>query len=308
MIDQSAEKNGADDKEDRPQNGPSDGVEEMQTDKANDQQENPSELAGDRVEPPKPTKQKSKVKSIDLPISEIVPQLTEEDIKKFRSMELELQKQDRQEREKADAKNALEEYVYDMRSKLSENLSPYINEHDANKFNSMLEDIGNWLYDEGDDQPRQVYAEKLTELKKIGDPVVERYNEAQERPLAVDEFGRTLQLTRKFYDQYLAKDPKYDHIEVADMERVRKAIEEKQTWFEQQMNSQQRRPPTEPPAVFASQIRLEKEALERVVFPVMNKPKPKVELPPEPTPKGENVAADNNQSQKGKQKDNMEVD
>jgi molecular chaperone DnaK (HSP70) len=311
LIDQSEEKNGTDDKEDRPQNGPADGTEAMQTDKQDEQQEKASESAGDKVETvEKPKKQKSKVKSVDLPISEIVPGMTEEDIKKFRLMEQELQKQDRQEREKADAKNALEEYVYDMRSKLGDNLLPYINEHDASKFNSMLEDIGNWLYDEGDDQPKQVYNEKLTELKKIGDPVVERYNEAQERPLAIEEFGRTLQMTRKFYDQYLAKDPKYDHIEVADMERVRKVIEEKQSWFEQQMNSQQRRPPTEPPTVFASQIRLEKEALERVVFPVMNKPKPKVELPPEPAaPKGEkDVAAENNQTQKGKQKDNMEVD
>lgn len=96
-------------------------------------------------------------------------------------------------------------------------------------------------------------------LKKISDPVVERYQEAQERPLAFEEFGRSLQMARKFYDQYLGKDPKYDHIDSTDMERVRKAIEEKQSWFEQQMNAQQRRPLTEPPAVFASQIRLEKE-------------------------------------------------
>lgn len=30
-----------------------------------------------------------------------------------------------------------------------------------------LEDTENWLYEEGEDQPKQVYIDKLTELKVI---------------------------------------------------------------------------------------------------------------------------------------------
>lgn len=43
------------------------------------------------------------------------------------------------------------------------------------------------------------------------------------------------------------------------MEKVRKAIEEKQAWYEHNINAQNRRPLTDPPVVFVSQIRSEKD-------------------------------------------------
>lgn len=244
-------------------------------------------------------KSKIKLKSVDLPVKESVSQMTEEDIKKFRSIELELQKNDRMEREKADAKNALEEYVYDMRNQLSEKLVDFVTQQEKAKFVSLLENIENWLYEDGDDQPKEVYVEKLVNMRKIGDPICERYQEAQERPVAFDDFGRSLLHARKFCDLYAAKDPKYDHIDAADAEKVSKALNEKQAWYEKQLNSQNKRPLTEPPVVFAVQIRSEKDAFERIVLPIMNKPKPKVEIPPEPpandkakTNKSSNVAPD----------------
>jgi hypothetical protein len=34
-----------------------------------------------------------------------------------------------------------------------------------NKLSAMLEDTENWLYEEGEDQPKQVYVDRLQELK-----------------------------------------------------------------------------------------------------------------------------------------------
>jgi len=38
-----------------------------------------------------------------------------------------------------------------------------------------LEQTENWLYEEGEDEKKQVYCDKLAELKKIGDPIVRRW-------------------------------------------------------------------------------------------------------------------------------------
>lgn len=36
---------------------------------------------------------------------------------------------------------------------------------DRNSFTLKLEDTENWLYEDGEDQPKQVYVDKLAELK-----------------------------------------------------------------------------------------------------------------------------------------------
>lgn len=39
---------------------------------------------------------------------------------------------------------------------------------DRNSFTLKLEDTENWLYEDGEDQPKQVYIDKLAELKVSG--------------------------------------------------------------------------------------------------------------------------------------------
>lgn len=85
---------------------------------------------------------------------------------------------------------------------------------------SLLNETENWLYDEGEDQSKSVYVDKFGQLRRIGQPIVDRMREAEERPLAIEEFGRSLQLVRKAVQLYQAKDEQYSHIEDQDMERV----------------------------------------------------------------------------------------
>lgn len=63
------------------------------------------------------------------------------------------------------AQNAVEEYVYDIRGRIYEELEKYISEGDREKLGRMLEDTENWLYEDGEDCKKQVYLDKLTELK-----------------------------------------------------------------------------------------------------------------------------------------------
>lgn len=74
---------------------------------------------------------------------------------------------DKQEKERADARNALEEYVYELRGKLGaeEELGMYVTEADRTELLQKLDSMENWLYEEGEDCNRQVYVDQLATLK-----------------------------------------------------------------------------------------------------------------------------------------------
>lgn len=101
---------------------------------------------------------------------------------------------------------------------------------DRDALSLKLEDTENWLYEDGEDQPKQVYIDKLAELKvmlpftcvdllrfllwltwtfhplqKLGQPIMERYTEAEERPKAFEEMGRQIQQYMKFVEAYKMK-------------------------------------------------------------------------------------------------------
>lgn len=75
--------------------------------------------------------------------------------------------EDKQEKERIDAKNALEEYVYDLRSKISDQdqLGPFITDNDRQALSKVLDEVEDWLYGDGEECNRQVYVDRLASLK-----------------------------------------------------------------------------------------------------------------------------------------------
>lgn len=61
--------------------------------------------------------------------------------------------------------NAVEEYVYEMRGKIYDDLEKYINENEREAFSKLLDDTENWLYEDGEDCSKQTYLDKSAELK-----------------------------------------------------------------------------------------------------------------------------------------------
>ena len=73
---------------------------------------------------------------------------------------------DRKEKERSDSKNAVEEYVYDMRSKLDGGqYEKYADDRNRQKLLNDLRATENWLYNEGTNQDKNVYIERLKSLK-----------------------------------------------------------------------------------------------------------------------------------------------
>lgn len=55
--------------------------------------------------------------------------------------------------------------MYDIRGKIHEELEQFISEAARDKLSVQLEDTENWLYEEGEDCKKQIYLDKLAELK-----------------------------------------------------------------------------------------------------------------------------------------------
>lgn len=119
-----------------------------------------------------------------------------------------MSKQDKNEADRLTAKNSVEEYIYEIRGKLCEELEDFMLEEDRNKFSLELEDAENWLYEDGEYAEKSEYNQKLSQLKTKGDAVKKRRYEFNERPGAINQFGQCLQLAQKAVDSYKVR---HDH-------------------------------------------------------------------------------------------------
>uniref|UniRef100_A0A0N4Z1P7 Heat shock 70 kDa protein 4L n=1 Tax=Parastrongyloides trichosuri TaxID=131310 RepID=A0A0N4Z1P7_PARTI len=196
---------------------------------------------------------------------------------KAREFEFKMQQTDLLEKQKADAKNAVEEYVYNMRDKLCETLSEFIQENDAEEFKSLLQKTEDWLYEDGEDAETKVYEEKLSFLKKYGDPVVERYQEFESRAISFEAIEHKIMQVDKFIDQYSAGVEAYSHIDETDVKKVQDAVEEKRRWVWDNKDKQAKKAKYDAPHVWSHEINSAKASLDSIVNPIMNKPKPKQE-------------------------------
>ncbi|XP_056587298.1 heat shock 70 kDa protein 4a isoform X2 [Triplophysa dalaica] len=243
-------------------------------------EENKQEKKNDQ--PPQAKKAKVKTKMVELPIENSLHwQLTGDMLHMFVENEGKMIMQDKLEKERNDAKNNVEEYVYEMRDKLHGALEKFVSEADRDSFSLKLEDTENWLYEEGEDQQKQVYIDKLAELKKLGDPIRSRYVEADERPRAFDELGRQIQQYIKILEAYKAKDELYDHLDELDVMKVEKQVNEAMTWMNNKMNLQSKQSLSQDPLVQTQEIRAKTKELYSSCNYIITKPKPKVEPPKE---------------------------
>ncbi|KAK5886276.1 hypothetical protein CesoFtcFv8_017325 [Champsocephalus esox] len=228
------------------------------------------------------SKPKVKVKIIDLPIvANNIQQLDNDVLNNFVEYEHQMIIQDKLVKEQNDAKNAVEEYVYDLRDKLCGIYEKYITEEDSNRLTLLLEDTENWLYEDGEDQPKQVYEEKLDALKRLGQPIQDRHREQEDRPRAFEELGKKMQLYMKIVDSYKQKDERYLHLSVEEMSTVEKCVNESMGWMNSMMNAQSKLGITQDPVVKVAEIIFKIQELEDVCNPVINRPKPSVEEAPE---------------------------
>uniref|UniRef100_A0AAX7V9V7 Heat shock protein 4 like n=1 Tax=Astatotilapia calliptera TaxID=8154 RepID=A0AAX7V9V7_ASTCA len=157
--------------------------------------------------------------------------------------------------------------------------TPWLNH--PNRLTLMLEDTEKWLYEDGEDQPKQVYEEKLDALMRLGQPIQDRHREHEDRPRAFEELGKKLQLYMKFVDSYKQKDERFLHLSAEEMSTVEKCVTESMGWMNSKMNAQSKLALTQDPVVKVADMIAKIQELEDICNPVINRPKPTVEEAPE---------------------------
>uniref|UniRef100_A0A4W4G542 Heat shock protein 4b n=1 Tax=Electrophorus electricus TaxID=8005 RepID=A0A4W4G542_ELEEL len=270
------------------QKSPGEGEKENEEKKVMSAEEGKQEKKSDQ--PPQAKKPKVKTKVLELPIENNPQwQLAIEMLNLFVENEGKMIMQDKLEKERNDAKNNLEEYVYDMRDKLHGMYERFISEG-VNTLSLKLEDTENWLYEDGEDQPKQVYIDRLAELKKLGQPIQDRYTEFEERPKAFEELGKQLQQYMKIVEAFKMKEEQYEHLDETEIEKVNKTVSDVMIWMNSKMNQQCKQSLTLDPVVKVAEIAAKTQELFAACNPIVTKPKPKpkVELPKDDAPAEQN--------------------
>merc|ERR1712216_908340 len=97
----------------------------------------------------------------------------------------EFQEEDKKVREKIEARNALENYVYSMKNTLSDSekgIADKISEEDKETIEKALEEANEWL-DENQEAEKEDFEEKLKEVQDICNPIISKvYQESGVAP------------------------------------------------------------------------------------------------------------------------------
>ncbi|CAA2982133.1 heat shock 70 kDa 15-like [Olea europaea subsp. europaea] len=237
--------------------------------------------------------QKKKVKKTGMPFKELIyGGMAAADVQKAVEKEFEMALQDRVMEETKDKKNAVEAYVYDMRNKLNDKYHQFIVDSERERFISKLQEVEDWLYEDGEDETKGVYVAKLEELKKVviptvcfqlhifpfilkggyfdyflqqGDPVEERYNEHTGRGSVIDQFVHCI---NSYREAAISNDPKFDHIDLAEKQKVLNECINAEAWLREKIQQQDTLPKYATPVLLSADIRKKAEALDRY-FPTV---------------------------------------
>jgi heat shock 70kDa protein 4 len=201
---------------------------------------------------------------------------TKAEIEKAYEEEVSMSNVDRVVRETSDQRNELESYIYGMRDKIisDSGLAPYATEEEKTKFSTALEKTENWLYEDGFDATKSVYAEKLGELKTIGDPIEKREFETTARPAAVSTFQRSVEIYTQWLNESVGKE-EFSHITDEERQKCHKKCDEVSSWMYDLLDKQGSLAVNINPVVTVSEIQAKAKELSDFCNPIRYKPAPK---------------------------------
>ncbi|XP_066997592.2 heat shock 70 kDa protein 4L [Anabrus simplex] len=232
----------------------------------------------------KQKKKKSLFKIVGIPVDQHWRTSTHEPLDNLVEMECKMIASDRQEKERVDARNALEEYVYELRGKVSseDELASYVTPPDRDALSQQLDNMEVWLYEEGEDCNKQIYVDKLASLKNLGEPIEHRRSEYEAREGVLNEYSASLQLSQKTVDHFRSGDERFIHLKESDVQNAQHLIDKNMKWLDEKRMALAGTPRTQDPPITMEQIRRERQTFLDAVNPLLNQQKP--EKMDSPTP------------------------
>ncbi|XP_074603198.1 heat shock protein 70Cb [Brevipalpus obovatus] len=173
-----------------------------------------------------------KLKAIDLLIqpSWIRGKLPDADLTSQIEQEANLVLNDKRWKELIDARNELEEYVYEWRDKMEGGgYDCFTQPGDKDNFLTNLNQIQQWLYDEEDDgspKKRSIYAEKLTHLKEqFSNAISFRLKECETRQSFLERLGKSIQMGQKLLETQ-------ETVDETKMRNLSDTVKQTHEWFD----------------------------------------------------------------------------
>ncbi|KAF8414092.1 hypothetical protein HHK36_002091 [Tetracentron sinense] len=190
---------------------------------------------------------------LEIPVSEyIYGGMTKVELSEAQEKELQLAQQDRNMEQTKDKKNALESYVYEMRNKLFDTYRSFATNSEREEISRSLQQTEEWLYEDGDDESEKVYTGKLEDLKKLVDPIENRYKDEETRAQA------TRDLLKCIVDNRMA----VTSLPANDGDAVIDECNKAEQWLREKTQQQDSLPKNTDPILWSSEIKRRAEALD----------------------------------------------
>ncbi|RYQ99610.1 hypothetical protein Ahy_B07g087556 [Arachis hypogaea] len=189
------------------------------------------------------------------------------DLQKAVEKEFEMALQDRVMEETKYKKNAVEAYVYEMRNKmrlifslflpnfkykcplfdLNDKYQDFVTAPEREDFSARLQQVEDWLYEDGEDETKGL----LRNLKNLKSKVILL-------KLVIKNTQRGAQ------DAAMSSDPKFDHIDINEKQKVLNECVEVEKWLREKKQQQESLPKYANPVLLSAEIR-KAEAVDRVL-------------------------------------------
>jgi len=202
----------------------------------------------------------------------------------FYERECAMNNQDRVIHETAVARDMLERYVLEMKSRVedSEDLANYCTDAEKTHFFGLLDVEDDWLMsDEGYDANKSQYKSKLAGLMKFGSPLISRKYEHQERKGSVETVRKMVHHYQQFAQ---TTDEKYAHITIEQRLTITTKCNEVDQWIAAELTKQDLLALNVNPTLTKKMLIAKAKELDAVCKPIKNTPKP---APPAPEEKKE---------------------
>ncbi|XP_042427130.1 heat shock 70 kDa protein 16-like [Zingiber officinale] len=160
--------------------------------------------------------------------------------------------QDKQMENTKDKKNALEAYVYEVRNKLFGGYGSFASDSERKEISSSLQQTADWLYEDGDDETEKVYTSKLEELKKLVDPIENRFKDDEARAQA------TTELLKSIVDYRMA----VSSFSTTERDAVINECNKAEQWVREMSQQQDSLPKNADPILWSHEIMQRREALD----------------------------------------------
>jgi len=246
----------------------------------------PKEPAKEAPKEVKPEKKKRKVEKSALIVeTQNDLKLSNAEFKKLQQLEVTMIHTDVLVAETAAIRNDLEQYTLEMSASVQDELAMFVDKAISEDFVKQLKDAEEWVvYDEGSYAQKSTVKKRLTDLKKIGDPIVARKAEYLNGPQLVEQLKLTI---GKYRQLASAGDPKYSHIDKSLLESIINTCADLDKWATDAAVALGGADKTKDSPVKCDTIRAKKREIIDFATPILSTPKPK----PKPEPKKEEKKA-----------------